>query len=365
MQTPFHHRTDPQPRKILFICGSMNQTLQMHKISKELRASVPNDEHYFTPYYTDGVLERFRKWNWLEFTILGSRSANRVLEYCEKNGLALDYQGKKNAYDLVLTCADLIVPRNIRSLPIVLVQEGMTDPERWVYQLVRHVRIFPRWVASTAMMGLSGYYERFCVGSEAYRQLFIRKGAPADKIVVTGIPNFDDCAQHRDNDFPYLDYFLVTTSDMRETFMPENRKEFILKAVQLANGRPIVFKLHPNENWDRAKREIERYAPGSMVFTEGNTDHMIANCSGFLTHYSSTVYVALALGKEVHCDLDVQELKELLPLQHRSGAKNIASVCLALLNKREASVPTISFSRTRHPLQWVRAWYRGFRAYSE
>src|SRR5439155_9040239 len=103
------------------------------------------------------------------------------------------------------------------------------------------------------------------------------------KIVVTGIPNFDDCAKHVHNGFPHRDYFLVCTSDMRETFMPENRKKFIGRAVGLARGRQILFKLHPNENWDRATKEIEQYAPGSLVFTTGNTDELIANCSGFLT----------------------------------------------------------------------------------
>jgi hypothetical protein len=90
---------------------------------------------------------------------------------------------------------------------------------------------------------------------------------------------------------------------------------------------------------------------------------MIANCSGFLTHYSTTVYVALALGKEVHCDLDLEELKRLLPLQNRSAAKNIARICQDVLAEaaRDSAAATISISFVQHPLQWVRALYRGFR----
>lgn len=308
--------------RILFICGSMNQTTQMHQIAKEL----PEFDHCFTPYYSDGLLGVFQRWGWLEFTILGNKSANRALDYFERNDLKVDLHGKNGPYDLVFTCADLLVPRNVLKTPLMLVQEGMTDPENWVYRLAHTFRFLPRWIASTSMMGLSGRYARFCVASEAYKELFIRKGAPADKLIVTGIPNFDDCAKHQMNNFPHRDYLLVTTSDMRETFMPENRKKFIARAIELAAGRQIIFKLHPNEDWDRARREIEQYAPGALIFTEGNTDHMIANCSAFLTHYSSTVYVALALGKEVHCDLDVEELRTLLPLQNRSGAKNIAAV---------------------------------------
>ncbi len=351
--------------KILFICGSMNQTTQMHKIAQEL----PEFEHYYTPYYTDGLLEKFRQWGLLEFTILGNKSASRVTQYFQQQHLNVDFRGVSENYDLVLTCADPLIPHNIRSTPIILVQEGMTDPEHWVYQIVRHAvlfkkRLLPRWLASTSMMGLSGYYTRFCVASESYRQLFIRKGAPAHKITVTGIPNFDDCIKHLYNDFPHRDYFLVCTSDLRETFIPENRNDFIKRAIELAGERQIIFKLHPNENWKRATKEIKRLAPDALIYTNGNTDHMIANCSGFLTHYSSTIYVALALNKEVYCDLDIKELEKLLPLQHAAAAKNIARVCREVIAEPErAFIPeTISYSFARYPVQWARTLYRTFRA---
>ncbi|HEY3876941.1 MAG TPA: glycosyltransferase, partial [Candidatus Kapabacteria bacterium] len=222
--------------RILFICGSMNQTTQMHKIAIELRLLFPNLEQCFTPYYADGWIEWCRKRNLTNFTILGNRSRERVLKYCEKNNLAVDYQGKGGPYDLVLTCADLIVPKNIRRAPLVLVQEGMTDPEGWAYRLTRMLPVLPRWFAGTALMGLSRQYSRFCVASEAYRQWFIRKGAPPEKLIVTGIPNFDDVSKHVQNDFPLRNYFLVCTSDLRETFIPEDRKSFIQKAVRLAGG---------------------------------------------------------------------------------------------------------------------------------
>ena len=38
------------------------------------------------------------------------------------------------------------------------------------------------------------------------------------------IPNFDNCRQYLDNDFPYQHYVLVCTSDARDTLKFENRK---------------------------------------------------------------------------------------------------------------------------------------------
>jgi hypothetical protein len=48
------------------------------------------------------------------------------------------------------------------------------------------------------------------------------------------------------------------------------------------------------------RRECAKYAPGSLVYDVGNTNHMVANSEVVITQYSSVVYVGIALGKEVH-----------------------------------------------------------------
>jgi hypothetical protein len=99
-----------------------------------------------------------------------------------------------------------------------------------------------------------------------------------------------------------------------------------------------VFKLHPNENVPRAKREIERYAPEARVFAKGPTEEMIANCSVLITQYSSVVYIGMALGKEVHSYFDLKELRRLMPPQHASAARNIALVCRQVLESKSERV---------------------------
>ena len=128
---------------------------------------------------------------------------------------------------------------------------------------------------------------------------------------------------------------LACTSDVRETFTREDRKAFILKAVRIANGRPLFFKLHPNERVDRATREIERYAPQARVYATGPTEEMIANCSVLITRFSSTAYVGLALGKEVHSDFDLEDLRQKTPIQTGTAAEAIAAVCRRLMNGAE------------------------------
>jgi len=151
------------------------------------------------------------------------------------------------------------------------------------------------------------------------------------KIAVTGIPNFDDCDAYRRNDFPHRGYVLVCTSDARETFQGEDRRAFVEKARKIAAGRPMIFKLHPNENAARATREIEAWAPGARVFRSGKAEEMVANCDVLVCQYSSLAFVGLALGKEVHSHYPLERLRSLLPHQNRSAAKNIASVVQEVL----------------------------------
>lgn len=273
-----------RPKRVLFICGSMNQTTQMHQIA----ALLPGCEQAFTPYYCEGVDEALRRVGLLEFTIIGDKLAGRCRSYLEAHALTIDYQGRNGPYDLVLTCSDVYIQRNIRAAPIVLVQEGITDPETFAYRLVTQFPLLPRWLAGTAATGLSGAYRAFCVASEGYRDFFIRKGAPAEKIVTTGIPNFDDCRRYLINDFPRRHYVLVCTSPLREVFRAEDRGAFIRRALEIARGRPLLFKLHPNENARRATAEIARLAPAAEVFVAGHAEEMIANCDVLVTRFSST-----------------------------------------------------------------------------
>jgi hypothetical protein len=91
----------------------------------------------------------------------------------------------------------------------------------------------------------------------------------------------------------------------------------------------MIFKLHPNEIQKRAVRELKKYGPSdALIFTNGNTNHMIANCDVLITQYSTVSYIGLGLGKEVYSYFDVDELKRLSPMQNNgTSAQRIADIC--------------------------------------
>ena len=335
---------------ILFICGSLNQTTQMHAIARNLM-----DDHscYFTPYYGDGIVNLFAKMGWLDFTVLGGRHKRETVEYLCHHNLNLDLRGESHPYDLVVTCSDLLIQKNIRDKRIVLVQEGITEPEGLMFHLVKWLKL-PRYLANTSTNGLSNEYDMFCVASRGYANLFIRKGVKKEKISVTGIPNFDNIKTARENNFQIRGHVLAVTSPLRETFRFDDRRNFIRKCNTIAGNRNLVFKLHPLEDVKRARREINQYAPGALVFAYGNVNPMIANAEVVITQQSTSTYVALALEKEVYTNLNVEELKRLMPIQNDgASAEYIARICdrtlhtplNILLAKRKQTQPRLKQKR--------------------
>lgn len=315
---------------ILFICGSVNQTTMMVEIARHLS----DHECRFAPHYADGLMEAAARSGLLEWTIVGKRHRERARQVLRANLCRIDEHGSELDYDLVVTCSDLMLQQNIRSKPIILVQEGMTDPETIMHKLVLSLGL-PRYLASTSTFGLSNAYHTMCVASEGYADHFRRKGADARKLRVTGIPNFDNCERYRAIPFEHRDFVLVATSDARETFKLEDRRQTILNARSIANGRQLIFKLHPNEVVSRAVREINRWAPEALVYHGCDINPMIAHCQTLVTKFSSCVYVGIALGKEVYSDFPMDDLLRMCPVQNGGrSAANIAAVCSEVLQER-------------------------------
>lgn len=329
--------------KALFICGSINQTTQMHQVAREL----PEVDAYFSPYYADQSWMRFgHRIGITEWCIMGRRLQKRCLDYLEAHNLPIDVEGRRGGYDFTVSSSDLVIPNNIRKAPVIVVQEGILDLPNKMTELCKRYPLIPRWFGGTAMTGLSGLYDRFCCASEGYREHFIREGADPEKVVATGIPNFDDCERYYQSDFPHRGYVLVCTSDMRETFKFDDRNALIRKALRIADGRQLIFKLHPNERVDRATREIKEIAPNALVYSTGSAEEMVAKCDVLITQWSSLTFVGLALNKEVHSNFDLETLKPLIPSQNRRAAANIANVCREELARFRETVSLTESSKT-------------------
>jgi len=315
-------------KKILFVIGSPNQTNQMHQISEYLKDDY---EVWFSQFMPDTWYEKWalRK-GWIDVTILGGTFKKKADKYLADHNLRDDYMAQKNEYDLTVFCTDLIVPKKLRKAKTIWVQEGMVDKVTPWSKFVRATKIIPRYFAmGTSLNGSSNICDIYCTASEGYKNFYESMGTSRDKIVVTGIPNFDNVSRYLQNDFPHHDYVFVATSDIRECFGTDDRIGFLRKCRDIVGARKVIFKLHPNEVKDRAISEIrEVFGPDANIYTDGSAEEMVANCSELITQFSTLVYVGIGLRKKVHSYFDLEELYRLMPEQNGgTSARNIADIC--------------------------------------
>ncbi|HEY4112245.1 hypothetical protein [Puia sp.] len=314
-------------KKILFIIGSPNQASQMHQIASHLS----DFDCFFSQLYTKHpIIKAALRRGFLDTTILGGEFKRKGDAYLEMHGLRNDYAREiyHNRYDLTVLCSDMLVTKELRQGKTVWVQEGMTDPVTSWGKMTWRLGLPGYWARNTAFNGGSNICDIYCAASPGYKEQFSRYGTDAAKIIVTGIPNYDHAAAFLKNDFPRQDYVMAATSDIRECFNKDDRPAFIRECVRIAAGRPLLFKLHPNEIKERAIAEIRQWAPAAAIYTEGNTEQMIANCDELITQYSTVVYTGIALGKKVHSYFDVDELRRLAPMQNGGqSAYRIADLC--------------------------------------
>ncbi len=327
----------------------------MHQISRYL-----DDDYdcWFSQLFPDtAFLKAMVKYTPLaDGTVLAGQFKSRSENYLKQHNLQIDYGGSLHNYDLVVNCTDMIVAERFRQTKTVWVQEGMIDRRTALTGFIKALGVAPYFTGDTSLNGSNNVCDIYCAASEGYKKYFAKQGTDEKKLIVTGIPNYDNHLQFIDNDFPHHNYVMAATSDIRETYKFENRPAFIKQAVKIAAGRPLLFKLHPNEKLSRAYAEIRKYAPAeTMIYHTGNTSHMIANCCELVTQYSTVVYTGIALGKKVHSYFDVEELKRLAPVQNGGvSAKNIAVVCSSYMEfegKKEDFLP--GFKLPKEPVTFL------------
>jgi hypothetical protein len=69
--------------------------------------------------------------------------------------------------------------------------------------------------------------------------------------------------------------------------------------------------------------------------TEGNVNTLIANSQVLITQRSTCTFVGVALGKEVHTNLDINQLRHLMPIQNNgTSALRISNICRRVLNTK-------------------------------
>lgn len=227
---------------------------------------------------------------------------------------------------MAILSTDLVVPRSFLKKKTVWVQEGMIDPLTSLARMVKKLNLPTFLPGNTSLNGTSNKADIYFAASKGYKQYFNSLGTESNKILTTGVPNFDNIAEMNKLKFEYSDYVLVATSDIRDLGGNEDRVHFIKECVKIADGKQLIFKLHPNENFEKSSREIRENAPANtMIFNTGSIDPMIAHCHTLITQYSSTVYLGMILGKKIYSYFPIEELVANVPIQNGGTSAEVIS----------------------------------------
>jgi hypothetical protein len=320
---------DNSKKNILCIVGSRNQTSQLHQISEYL--SEDYNVHYTQIFGEGFFFKLIAEAGFFDNTVLGRDSSFTKIsqEYIREHNLQYDYRGmtKGIKYDLALLSTDLIVPKSFSKIKTIWVQEGMIDPINNFAKFVKKVGMPTYSTANTSLNGTSNLADIYCAMSHGYKNYFQQYGTHKDKILVTGVPNFDNIELLKKTPYIESGFVLVATSDIRELGGNDDRNFLIQKCIEIAKGKKIIFKPHPNENLDRIKSEIYALIPHATIITEPIIDTLIANCDTLITQYSSCVYIGLTLGKKVYSYFPIDELEAKKPIQNGGqSAKTISNI---------------------------------------
>lgn len=322
-------------KNIICVVGSLNQTKQLHTIANHL---MEDANIYFTQVFGEGIFYRtVAESGIMDNTVLGRNSSfTRISrEYILDNKLQYDYraQSKGIHYDLALLSTDMIVPNSFQKIKSIWVQEGMIDKLKTFGRVAKTMGLPIYVTGDTSLNGTTNKADIYCAMSYGYKKYFAELGTKDEKILVTGVPNFDMIDAFRNTTYPESDFVLIATSDIRELGGNEDRVDFFRKCREIARGRKVIFKPHPNENQERVERELRVVMPDAQVIREPILDTLIAHCDTLITQWSSSVYVGLVLGKTVYSYFPMDELEAKKPIQNQGqSAEIIADIARKFLN---------------------------------
>ncbi len=316
-------------KNIICLGGSLNQTKQLHLISESLQEDY---NIYFSQVFGEGSFYKMvAESGIMDNTVLGKNSSFTKVsrEYINRYNLNYDYrmESKGIKYDLALMSTDLIVPKSMFSMKTIWVQEGMIDPLNLQSRLTKKLKLPEFFTGDTSLNGTSNKADLYFAMSHGYKNYFTKWGTNKDKILVTGVPNFDDIKSFLNSSYPENGFILIATSDIRELGGNEDRTDFFKKCKEIAKGRKIIYKPHPNENYDRVVKELRIIIPDAEIIVTPILDTLIAHCDTLITQYSSSVYVGLVLGKTVYSYFPMEDLEAKKPIQNGgTSAKIIADI---------------------------------------
>jgi len=161
--------------RTLFICGSLNQTTQLHAVARELRELDAS----FTPSTAIVSSTECARLGLIDMTIGGEKRRGWCLDYLKSHCLQSICMASGAVTTSSCTCTDLVVPKNVRRSKLVVVQEGIFDRDGMIaLPSVGHSASCLGGSPALAQRGKCFVYDRFCAASDGFRERIVTVEVP-------------------------------------------------------------------------------------------------------------------------------------------------------------------------------------------
>ena len=220
--------------------------------------------------------------------------------------------------------AQAVVARHVLEShrPALIIAADVSDPRSRVFELLGRELGIPSLEVQFGFAGPNGVEWQFFVAdqlavrSNKWYEALLEHGVPAEKMIVTGSPIYDDHArENRESlmqlrarlDIPIEHKIAVFASFWDHTASEEwttsdrleRAKQMVLEASSRVSGLTLIVKPHPCENVAETKRLASRFQNILFVTPQDDIRNLAEVCDVFISFGSSTIQSALVANKPV------------------------------------------------------------------
>jgi glycosyltransferase involved in cell wall biosynthesis len=307
--------------KVLFIAASTVQSESFRLVSRELTKTCKSCEILAL------TLKEYTAEATSEYLTKIDIPSSDISEYPKKSPLKILRFLKPDILvvgnDSAVASRAFVEAANFLSIPTLLIQDGIIGEAPFSYKNLQRLRNYiPRlreFLKHYALLASTMREIRGNPLSDRTRRLFLSRGTPKDRIVVTGNPRLDAAYAYKMKEENIRESVIETLGIHRHArilllltqayvedaiWTAKQRESFILQALNsmlhIPNCSPVV-KLHPRESFAAYHKLLSQLSLSNILLIQNEIPlyDLLATCDVAVSVSSTTVLEAMVFDKPV------------------------------------------------------------------
>lgn len=220
--------------------------------------------------------------------------------------------------------AQSVIARHILEAhhPVLIVSADVSDPRSRVYELLGREFSIPSLEVQFGFAGPNGVEWQFFVAdqlavrSNKWYEALLEHGMPAEKMIITGSPTYDDHVSESSESVTqvrerlgipkehkiavFASFWAHTTNEeWTKSDRLQQAKQIVFEASNRVSGLTLIVKPHPCENVAETKLLASGFHDIIFVTAQDDIGYLSTACDVFISYGSTTIQSALIARKPV------------------------------------------------------------------